>query len=186
MKNLNEIFNNIRSLKWYYQLAIFLTSIVLITLLIKFLLWFVPIILGIVFLLLLVVVGGGYEKIFSEMWESYKKRKQVPPNPLFTSIYHWLKSNVRELPLNTKSYMQGIEWNSGNAPDTFYVHLKKILSDKELEDFETNIRQAIKSMSEVYDGIITLVKKEPLIAIEIRVVSSNELLFEKQEIKEDF
>ena len=41
-------------------------------------------------------------------------------------------------------------------------------------------------MSEVYDGIITLVKKEPLIAIEIRVVSSNELLFEKQEIKEDF
>ena len=82
--------------------------------------------------------------------------------------------------------MQGIEWNSGNAPDTFYVHLKKNLSDKELEDFETNIRQAIKSMSEVYDGIITLVKKEPLIAIEIRVVSSNELLFEKQEIKEDF
>lgn len=86
MKKVQSVFRKFISLKWYYQLAIALVSAVTVVLLIKFLIWFVPII-GAILALLLVFTEG---EIFSTMWESYKQRKQAPTNPLFVTVYHRL------------------------------------------------------------------------------------------------
>ena len=71
MKKVQSVYRKFISLKWYYQLAIALVSAVTVALLIKFLIWFVPII-GALLALLFVFTEG---EIFSTMWESYKQRK---------------------------------------------------------------------------------------------------------------
>ncbi|MBZ2160238.1 hypothetical protein K1I93_09260 [Streptococcus australis] len=168
-------------LKWYYQLTIALTSLVLIALLIKFLIWVVPIILGILALLFFITEG----EIFTMLWEEYKKSKQPTISPICSKLYDWLsEEGVSELPLNTKKFLQGIEYAT---PDIFYVHLKETPPDKTLENFETNVRQQIKVLSqENTDGVVSIVEQEPFLAIKVRLTPASEVQYHGQHFEEDF
>ena len=111
-------------LSWYSQLAIALTSIAIVALLVKFLIWFVPFI-GAILVLLFVFTNG---EIFSTMWESYKQSKQTSANPLVTNIYHWLTENgVTELSVSTLQFVQGVEYSENGV---FFIHLDKEISDE--------------------------------------------------------
>lgn len=179
-----KYFKKYLSLKWYYQFTIALTSVVLIALLIKFLIWIVPIILGIMTLIFFISEG----EIFTVLWEEYKKRRQQALPPIYNNLYHWLsEGGVDELPLNTLLCLQGIEWNSNTNPDIFYVHLKEAISDRTLKSFESAVRQQIKVLSqENTDGIISIVKREPFLAIKLRLAPASEVQFHGQHFEEDF
>lgn len=45
MKNFKTIFKNFITLKWYYQLTIMLTTMIIVALFVKFLIWIIPILL---------------------------------------------------------------------------------------------------------------------------------------------
>ena len=171
------------SLRWYYQLAIALTSLVLIALLVKFLLWIVPIILGILTFLFIYTEG----EIFSDWWERYKQSKQVPANPLYSNFYHWLtESDVIKLPIATQQFLQGVEF-SDIIQGIFYIHLAKAISEQELADLEMKARQTIKTMSnDTVDCVVSFVKREPFLAIKIRLISTNEMLIQNQHFEEGF
>ena len=57
MQNIISFIKKILTLKWYYQLSIALAGLVLIALLIRFLIWFVPILLAILALLFILTDG---------------------------------------------------------------------------------------------------------------------------------
>lgn len=184
MQNIISFIKKILTLKWYYQLSIALAGLVLIALLIRFLIWFVPILLAILALLFILTDG----EIFTDIWNSYRKSKQEPTNPLFTNIYHWLTENVNDLPLNTKEYSQGIEWHSQTEAGVYYVHLKKrIDNDDLLSDFKRNLRQEITIRSnKKVDAIVNTVEQDPFLAIKIRLVPAVETLAKEQRFEEDF
>lgn len=184
MKQIRQIIRKINSLKWYYQLVIVLTSIVAIVLLIKFLLWIVPII-GVILMLLFVLTDG---EIFPTMWASYKQRKQVPTNPLFTTVYHWLtEQGVTDLPVSTLQFVQGVEFPDLNQ-GLYFVHIETEITDELLWNFETKVRQAVKFMSNsLTDCVVSRSMREPFLAIKIRLVSANEMiLMQKTQREEDF
>ena len=183
MQNIISFIKKILTLKWYYQLSIALTGLVLIALLIKFLIWIVPILLAILALLFILTDG----EIFTDILNSYRKSKQEPTNPLFTNIYHWLTENVNDLPLQTKIATQGIEWDSEREPNIYYVNLKYKIDDDKLSNFESRLRQEVQICStEINDAIVTIVKRNSFIAIKVRIVSAMELSIKEQEIREDF
>ena len=96
MKNFKTIFNNFITLKWYYQLTIMLTTMIIVALFVK-LLWIIPIL------------------------------------------------------------------------------------------FESKVRQFVKSLSNGFtDCIVSCSKREPFLAIKIRLIASNEVLVQKQHKEEDF
>lgn len=168
-------------LSWYSQLAIALTSIAIVALLVKFLIWFVPFI-GAILVLLFVFTNG---EIFSTMWESYKQSKQTSANPLVTNIYHWLTENgVTELSVSTLQFVQGVEYSENGV---FFIHLDKEISDELLADFETKVRQVVKNMSnDSTDCVVSRSKREPFVAIKVRLVSADMMLMQKNQIEEDF
>lgn len=65
---MKKILKKLKKLEWYYQLFIALISFVLLAFLIKFLIWIVPIILGLVILLAVATQG----EIFFIPWQRYK------------------------------------------------------------------------------------------------------------------
>lgn len=168
-------------LSWYSQLAIALTSIAIVDLLVKFLIWFVPFI-GAILVLLFVFTNG---EIFSTMWESYKQSKQTSANPLVTNIYHWLTENgVTELSVSTLQFVQGVEYSENGV---FFIHLDKEISDELLADFETKVRQVVKNMSnDSTDCVVSRSKREPFVAIKVRLVSADMMLMQKNQREEDF
>ncbi len=168
-------------LSWYSQLAIALTSIAIVALLVKFLIWFVPFI-GAILVLLFVFTNG---EIFSTMWESYKQSKQTSANPLVTNIYHWLTENgVTELSVSTLQFVQGVEYSENGV---FFIHLDKEISDELLADFETKVRQVVKNMSnDSTDCVVSRSKREPFVAIKVRLVSADMMLMQKNQREEDF
>jgi hypothetical protein len=125
MKKVQSVFRKFISLKWYYQLAIALASTGVVALLVKFLIWFVPII-GATLARLFVFTEG---EIFSTMWESYNQRKQSPSNPLFITVYHRLAEHcVTDLPVSTLQFVQGVEFPDINQ-GLYFVHIEKEITD---------------------------------------------------------
>jgi len=45
MKNFKTIFKNFITLEWYYHLTIMLTTVIIVALFVKFLIWIIPILL---------------------------------------------------------------------------------------------------------------------------------------------
>lgn len=154
----------------------------MLALLIKFLLWIVPIILGSLLIMWLVTDG----EIFSVAWHRYKQRSQTAINPLFDSFYNWLTEvGVTELPISSLSYTQGVEVAEQGI---YFVHIDKEISDEALEDFATKVRQVVKTMSnDSTDSVVKRVKREPFLAIKVRLVSTHDMmLMQKTQREEDF
>ena len=168
-------------LEWYFQLFIALISFALLALLLKFLLWIAPFILGSLLFMWLVTDG----EIISFAWQRYKQRNQTPDNPLFKEIYHWLTEEaVTELPISSLNFTQGIEVDE---PGTYFVHIDKEISDETLADFETKVRQVVKTMSNgSTDSVVKRAKREPFLAIKVRLVSADTMLMQKNQRDEDF
>lgn len=179
MKKLVTKFMNI---EWYYQLLISSVIFVLLALLLKFLLWIAPFILGSLLLMWLVTDG----EIFSLAWHRYKQTSQTAVNPLFDNFYHWLtETGVTELPIASLSYTQGVEVAEQGI---YFVHIDKEISDEALEDFATKVRQVVKTMSnDSTDSVVKRVKREPFLAIKVRLVSTHDMMLMKTpQIEEDF
>ena len=168
-------------LEWYFQLFIALISFALLALLLKFLLWIAPFMLGSLLFMWLVTDG----EIISFAWQRYKQRNQTPDNPLFKEIYHWLTEEaVTELPISSLNFTQGIEVDE---PGTYFVHIDKEISDETLADFETKVRQVVKTMSNgSTDSVVKRAKREPFLAIKVRLVSADTMLMQKNQRDEDF
>ena len=179
---MEKLLKNLKELDWYYQLFIALISFVLLALIIKFLIWIVPTL--IVILLLLVATTQG--EIITFAWNRYKQRNQTSDNPLYEKLYHWLtEEGVTELPISTLNFTQGVE---EYKPDTYYVHIDKEISDELLAEFETKVRQVVKTMSnDSIDCVVSRSKREPFLAVKIRLVSTNDMmLMQKNQREEDF
>lgn len=183
MKIIKKCFKQFLSFKWYYQVLSVLVALLLLVLFIRFLIWIVPII-GVILTLLFVKTDG---EIFSKMWESYEQSKQTPANPLVTTVYHWLTEDaVTELPVSTMEFVQGVECSDSNQ-GVFFIHLDKEISDELLANFETKVRQAVKFMSNGYtDCVVSRSKREPFLAIKVRLLAANEVLLKNHQTEEDF
>ncbi|MET3634478.1 hypothetical protein [Streptococcus porcorum] len=183
MKIIKNFFNQFLSLKWYHQVLSVLLVLILLVLFIRFLIWIVPI-FGAILALLIIFTEG---EIFSTTWESYKQRKQAPTNPLFITVYHRLtEQGVTELPVSTLQFTQGVEFPDFNQ-GVYFIHLEKDISDESLADFETKVRQEIKFLSNsLTDCVVSRSKREPFLAIKVRLVSSDEMLLQNHTEEEDF
>ena len=179
---MKKLLKKLRELEWYYQLFIALISFVLLAFLIKFLIWIVPILLGLVILLAVATQG----EIFFIPWQRYKQRNQISDNPLYEKLYHWLtEEGTTELPISSLIFAQGVEVAEQGI---YFVYIDKEISDGTLEDFETKVRQVVKTMSnDSTDCVVSRSKREPFIAIKIRLVSTNDMiLMQKPQREEDF
>ena len=179
MKN---FLRKIMELEWYYQLLIGSVIFVLLALLLKFLLWIAPFILGSLLFLWLVTDG----EIFSLAWHRYKQRSQTAINPLFDSFYNWLTEvGVTELPISSLTFVQGVEVAEQGI---YFVHINQEISDLLLEDFATKARQVVKTMSnDSTDCVVSRYKREPFLAIKVRLVSTHDImLMQKPQREEDF
>jgi hypothetical protein len=168
-------------IEWYYQLFIALIGFVLLALLIKFLIWIVPTLF--VILLLLGVATQG--EIFSIPFQLYKQENQTVHDSLFDRFYHWLtEEGVTELPISTLNFTQGVEIAGEGF---YYVHINREISDELLEIFETKVRQFVKTMSNgSTDSVVRRAKREPFLAIKVRLVSADMMLMQKNQREEDF
>lgn len=178
---MKKLVTKFMKLEWYYQLFLALISFVSLALLIKFLLWIVPFVFG--FLMLMWIFTNG--EIFSLPWQRYKQRNQISDNPLYEKLYNWLtEEGVTELPISTLNFTQGVE---EYKPDTYYVHIDKEISDELLAEFETKVRQVVKTISnDSTDSVVKRVKREPFLAIKVRLVSADTMLVQKNQREEDF
>lgn len=168
-------------IEWYYQLLIGLVIFVSLALLIKFMVWIAPIF--IVIFGLLITFNEG--EIIAFAWQRYKQRNQTPDNPLFKEIYHWLTEEaVTELPISSLNFTQGVEVAGEGI---YYVHVNKEISDELLESFETKVRQVVKTMSNgSTDSVVRRAKRDPFLAIKVRLVSADTILMQKNQREEDF
>ena len=179
---MKKILKKLKELEWYYQIFIASITFVLIALLLKFLLWIVPFILGSLLFLWLVTDG----EIFSLAWHRYKQRSQTAINPLFDSFYNWLTEvGVTELPISSLTFVQGVEVAEQGI---YFVHINQEISDLLLEDFATKARQVVKTMSnDSTDCVVSRYKRDPFLAIKVRLVSTNDMmLMQKNQREEDF
>ena len=182
MKKVQSALRRFVSLKWYYQLAIALASTSVVALLVKFLIWIIPII-GIILVLLFVFTDG---EIFYMLWQKYKQRNQTSDNPLYEKLYHWLTEiGVTELPISSLTFVQGVEVAEQGI---YFVHINQEISDAHLEDFETKVRQVVKTMSNnSTDCVVSRSMREPFLAVKVRLVSTNDMmLMQNNQIEEDF
>lgn len=182
MKKIKQSFERFLSFKWYYQILSVLVALLFLVLLVRFLIWVVPII-GAILALLFVFTEG---EIFSTMWQNYKQSKQAT-NPLFMTVYHWLtEEGVAELPVVTLQFLQGVEFPDINQ-GLYFVHINKMISEQEFLDFELKVRQAVKYFSNGHiDAIVSKARREPFLAIKIRLVSADEVDTKKRQVEEDF
>ena len=179
---MKKLLKSLRELEWYYQLFIALISFVLLAFLIKFLIWIVPILLGLVILLAVATQG----EIFFIPWQRYKQRNQTAVNPLFDNFYNWLTEvGVTELPISSLTFVQGVEVAEQGI---YFVHINQEISDLLLEDFATKARQVVKTMSnDSTDCVVSRYKRDPFLAIKVRLVSTNDMiLMQKPQREEDF
>ena len=179
---MKKILKKLKELEWYYQIFIASITFVLIALLLKFLLWIVPFILGSLLFLWLVTDG----EIFSLAWHRYKQRSQTAINPLFDSFYNWLTEvGVTELPISSLTFVQGVEVAEQGI---YFVHINQEISDLLLEDFATKARQVVKTMSnDSTDCVVSRYKREPFLAIKVRLVSTPDMmLMNPPQREEDF
>lgn len=168
-------------IEWYYQLLISSVIFVLLALLIKFLVWIAPIFL-VIFGLLIIYNEG---KIIDFALQRYKQRNQTSGNPLYEELYHWLtEKGVTELPISSLKFTQGVEVDK---PYTYFVHIDKEITDELLQSFETKVRQVVKTLSNgSTDCVVSRSKREPFLAIKVRLVSADTMLVQKNQREEDF
>lgn len=168
-------------IEWYYQLLISSVIFVLLALLIKFLVWIAPIFL-VIFGLLIIYNEG---EIIDFAWQRYKQRNQTSGNPLYEELYHWLtEKGVTELPISSLKFTQGVEVDK---PYTYFVHIDKEITDELLQSFETKVRQVVKTLSNgSTDCVVSRSKREPFLAIKVRLVSADTMLVQKNQREEDF
>lgn len=178
---MNKLVTKFMDIEWYYQLLIGLVIFVSLALLIKFMVWIAPIF--IVIFGLLITFNEG--EIIAFAWQRYKQRNQTPDNPLFKEIYHWLTEEaVTELPISSLNFTQGVEVAGEGI---YYVHVNKEISDELLESFETKVRQVVKTMSNgSTDSVVRRAKRDPFLAIKVRLVSADTILMQKNQREEDF
>ena len=178
---MKSFLRRITELEWYYQLFIALISFVFLALLIKFLLWIVPFIFG--FLMLMGIFTHG--EIFSVAWNRYKQRNQTSDNPLYEELYHWLtEKGVTELPISSLKFAQGVEIAGQGI---YFVHIYKEITDEALEDFATKVRQSLRTLSnDSTDCVVSRSKREPFLALKVRLVSTDTMLMQKNQREEDF
>lgn len=178
---MKKLITKFMDIEWYYQLLICSVIFVLLALLLKFLLWIAPFILGSLLLMWLVTDG----EIFFIPLQRYKQRDQTAVNPLFDNFYHWLtETGVTELPISSLSYTQGVEVAEQGI---YFVHIDKEISDEALEDFATKVRQVVKTMSnDSTDCVVSRSKREPFLAVKVRLVSTDMMLMQKNQREEDF
>ena len=178
---MKKLLKSLRELEWYYQLFIALISFVLLAFLIKFLIWIVPILLGLVILLAVATQG----EIFFIPWQRYKQRNQTAVNPLFDNFYNWLTEvGVTELPISSLTFVQGVEVAEQGI---YFVHINQEISDFLLEDFATKVRQVVKTLSNgSTDCVVSRSNREPFLAIKVRLVSADTMLVQKNQREEDF
>ena len=179
---MKKLVTKFMKLEWYFQLFIALISFALLALLLKFLLWIAPFILGSLLFMWLVTDG----EIFSLAWHQYKQRSQTAINPLFDSFYNWLTEvGVTELPISSLTFVQGVEVAEQGI---YFVHINQEISDFLLEDFATKVRQVVKTMSnDSTDCVVSRYKREPFLAIKVRLVSTHDMmLMQKSQREEDF
>lgn len=177
---MKKILKKLKELEWYYQIFIASITFVLIALLLKFLLWIVPFILGSLLFLWLVTDG----EIFSLAWHRYKQRSQTAINPLFDSFYNWLTEvGVTELPISSLTFVQGVEVAEQGI---YFVHINQEISDLLLEDFATKARQVVKTMSnDSTDCVVSRYKRDPFLAIKVRLVSTHDMMLMKTPQREE-
>ncbi|WP_247916966.1 hypothetical protein [Streptococcus oralis] len=179
---MKKLVTKFMKLEWYYQLFVALISFALLALLLKFLLWIAPFILGSLLFMWLVTDG----EIFSLAWHQYKQRSQTAINPLFDSFYNWLTEvGVTELPISSLTFVQGVEVAEQGI---YFVHINQEISDFLLEDFATKVRQVVKTMSnDSTDCVVSRYKREPFLAIKVRLVSTPDMmLMTPPQREEDF
>ena len=178
---MKKLLKSLRELEWYYQLFIALISFVLLAFLIKFLIWIVTIVLGLVIVLAVATQG----EIFFIPWQRYKQRNQTAVNPLFDNFYNWLTEvGVTELPISSLTFVQGVEVAEQGI---YFVHINQEISDFLLEDFATKVRQVVKTLSNgSTDCVVSRSKREPFLAIKVRLVSADTMLVQKNQREEDF
>lgn len=179
---MKKLITKFMDIEWYYQLLICSVIFVLLALLLKFLLWITPFILGSLLLMWLVTDG----EIFSVAWQRYKQKGQTTDNPLYEELYHWLtEEGATELPISSLIFTQGVEVAGEGI---YYVHINKEISDELLAEFETKVRQFVKTMSnDSTDSVVKCVKREPFLAIKVRLVSTHDMmLMQKPQREEDF
>ena len=174
---MKSFLRRITELAWYYQLFIALISFVLLALLIKFLLFLFG------FLMLMWIITNG--EIFFIPWQRYKQKGQTTDNPLCEELYHWLtEEGATELPISSLIFTQGVEVAGEGI---YYVHINKEISDELLAEFETKVRQFVKTMSnDSTDSVVKRVKREPFLAIKVRLVSADMMLMQNNQREEDF
>ena len=168
---MKKLVTKFMDIEWYYQLLISSVIFVLLALLIKFLVWIAPIFL-VIFGLLIIYNEG---EIIAFAWQRYKQRK----------LYHWLtEKGVTELPISSLKFTQGVE---ADKPYTYFVHIDKEITDELLESFETKVRQVVKTLSNgSTDCVVSRSKREPFLAIKVRLVSADTMLVQKNQREEDF
>lgn len=178
---MKKLVSKFMHIEWYYQLLISSVIFVLLALLIKFLVWIAPIFL-VIFVLLITYNEG---EIITLAWQRYKQKGQTTDNPLYDKLYHWLtEEGVTELPISTLNFTQGVEVAGEGI---YYVHINKEISDELLAEFETKVRQFVKTMSnDSTDSVVKRVKREPFLAIKVRLVSADTMLMQNSTREEDF
>ncbi|MEZ7643454.1 hypothetical protein [Streptococcus mitis] len=178
---MKKLVTKFMDIEWYYQLLISSVIFVLLALLIKFLVWIAPIFL-VIFGLLIIYNEG---EIIAFAWQRYKQRNQTSGNPLYEELYHWLtEKGVTELPISSLKFTQGVE---ADKPYTYFVHIDKEITDELLESFETKVRQVVKTLSNgSTDCVVSRSKREPFLAIKVRLVSADTMLVQKNQREEDF
>ena len=137
--------------------------------------------MGLVILLAVATQG----EIFFIPWQRYKQRNQTAVNPLFDNFYNWLTEvGVTELPISSLTFVQGVEVAEQGI---YFVHINQEISDFLLEDFATKVRQVVKTLSNgSTDCVVSRSKREPFLAIKVRLVSADTMLVQKNQREEDF
>ena len=104
---------------------------------------------------------------------------------MYEELYHWLtEKGVTELPISSLKFTQGVE---ADKPYTYFVHIDKEITDELLESFETKVRQVVKTLSNgSTDCVVSRSKREPFLAIKVRLVSADTMLVQKNQREEDF
>ena len=133
--------------------------------------------------MLMWIITNG--EIFFIPWQRYKQKGQTTDNPLCEELYHWLtEEGATELPISSLIFTQGVEVAGEGI---YYVHINKEISDELLAEFETKVRQFVKTMSnDSTDSVVKRVKREPFLAIKVRLVSADMMLMQNNQREEDF
>ncbi|MBJ6746160.1 hypothetical protein JEQ21_06780 [Streptococcus sp. 121] len=179
LKKIGEILSN---LHWIYLIALTIVLIVISVLLIKFIIWLLPFV-SLIAILIFVYTDG---EIITMVWDKFKLAKfgGIGAN-IATPFYNWLtEEGISNLPISTSKYWQGIEVGNDS---TYFVHLKDKISEEILSTFEMNVRQQVQLLSNDFnDCIIVPVRRDPFLAIKVRIVPANDVRLQDTVLEEDF